>query len=215
MNRKQFLTLLAALALLVAAGAGVLLSERSAWQPSDTLIGRKLLTTIKIDDVSEIFIREPGVTLTLTRSPGGWGIREQPAAAADAGRIKSLLLTLIELRIVQTETAAAGAREKLQLLEPKETPEAGAGTVLELKDSSGKILARLLLGSTVMKPGDGLRGPDSGTPAGRRVLIGSEQAVVAIVSDALSQVAAKPGPWLAPEPAQVPQRKAISADKHD
>ena len=199
MNRRQFLIMVAALALLLAAGAAVLLSERSAWKPGDARIGSRLVPELRIDDVAAIRIRESGAMLALTRGGEGWRLAERPDAAVDVGRVKELLLVLTALKIVQIETITAAMKEKLRLLEPGDTAGAGAGTVLELNDVSGKTLVRLLLGSLVMKPGES-SGQYAGTPAGRRVLLDSDRGIVGVVSESLTQVSTKIDPWIVAEP---------------
>ena len=207
MNRRQFLIMVAALVLLVAAGAAMLLSERSAWKPGDARIGTRLVPELRIDDVAAIRIRESGATLTLTRGGEGWRAAERPDAAVDVGQVRELLLLLTALKIVQVETIAPVMKEKLRLVDPGDAPGAGAGTVLELNDVSGKALVRLLLGSVVMKPGEST-GQYSGTPAGRRVLLDSEQGIVGVVSESLTQVSAKADPWIVVEPPKLAPEKS-------
>jgi len=197
MNRKQVFILVAALVLLVAAGAGVILSERTAWKTVDSRIGQKLVAGLTIADVAEILIQEPGVALTLKKEAEGWRVLQPADSPADVERIGNLLLKLQEIKVVQTETVPESLRTTLQLGEPKNAQEPGAGTRLELKDASGKVLVRLLLGKKVLKQREGApAGADSGTPAGRYILVGTEQATAMIVSDPLLQVEAKPDAWI-------------------
>ncbi|MBI4292271.1 MAG: hypothetical protein HY661_12415 [Betaproteobacteria bacterium] len=197
MNRKQFFILLAALVLLVAAGAGVIFSERSAWKSADSRIGQKLVAGLTIAEVAEILIQEPGTALTLKKQAEGWRVLQPVDSPADVERIGNLLLKLQEIKVVQTEAVPESLRAALQLKEPKEAQEPGAGTRLELKDAGGKVLARLLLGKKVLKPREGAPAGVEGTPAGRYILVGSEQANAVIISDPLLQVEAKPDAWIA------------------
>lgn len=208
MNRKQFLVLAAALALLVAAGAWVTVAQRSAWTSADARIGQRLVAGLTIGEVAEIVIREPGAALTLKKAAEGWRVDQPEELPANVERIGNLLLKLQEIKIVQTEAVPENLRAALQLREPKDAQEPGAGTVLELKDGGGKTLVRLLLGKKLLKQG----APGAqGTPAGRYVLAGSEQASAAIVSDPMLQVDAKPDAWImreqAPAESAKPQAK--------
>ncbi|MBI2960174.1 MAG: hypothetical protein HYY28_07675 [Betaproteobacteria bacterium] len=204
MNRKQFLVLAAALAFLVAAGAWVMVSQRSAWRSADARIGQRLVAELTIGEVAEIVIREPGAALTLKKAAEGWRVGQPEEPPANVERIGNLLLKLQEIKIVQTEAVPESLRAALQLREPKEAQEPGVGTVLELKDGGGKVLARLLLGKKLLKEGTGAAG---GTPAGRYVLTGADQATAAIVSDPLLQVDAKPDAWIMREQAPAESAK--------
>lgn len=197
MNRKQFLILVVALVLLVAAGAGVIFSERSTWKAADSRIGQKLVAGLTIADVAEILIQEPGAALTLKKQTEGWRVSQPADSPADLERIGNLLLKLLEVKVVQTEAVPENLRTTLQLREPKDVQEPGAGTRLELKDAGGKVLARLLLGKKVVKPREGApAGAEGGIPAGRYILVGAEQANAVIISDPLLQVEAKPDAWI-------------------
>lgn len=215
MNRKQFFVLLAVLVLLVAAGAGVIFSERSTWKPADERIGQRLAAGLTIGNVAEILIQEPGATLTLKKIGDGWRLQQPEDAPADVERIGNLLQKLLEIKIVQTEPAPESVRTALMLRAPKEAKEAGAGTLLELKDAAGKVLYRALIGGKIVKPREGAPA-GVGAPAGRYVLVGAEQATAMIVSDPLSEVEAKPENWRAreqpPAPPESPKAESAKPD---
>jgi hypothetical protein len=207
MNRKQFLVLLAVLVVLVAAGAGLIYSKRSAWKSADERIGQRLAAGLTIGNVAEILIQEPGAALTLKKVGDGWRLQQPEDAPADLERIGNLLQKLLEIKIVQTEAIPESVRTALMLRPPKDAQKAGAGTVLELKDAAGKVLSRFLLGKTIVKPREGAPA-GAGVPAGRYVLVGAEQGTAMLVSDPLEQVEAKPEVWRAREPPPAPPESA-------
>jgi len=63
MTRKQFLILLAALAVLAAAGAWLMQSRRTTWTSADARIGQRLLAGLKVEDVAEVGLRDGAATL--------------------------------------------------------------------------------------------------------------------------------------------------------
>src|SRR5437773_2429995 len=67
MNRRQFLLALAVLAVLAAAGAAVVLSERAAWTAADSRAGQKVIAGLRLSEVAEIAILDPAGELHLAR----------------------------------------------------------------------------------------------------------------------------------------------------
>ena len=217
MNRKQFLAVLAALIVLVAAGAGVMWSDRSSWKAEDARVGQKLFPGLRISDVAEVRVQEPSKTLTLAKGAQGWTVRERGDFAADLERIGQLLIKVAGLRIVQHEPLPDSQRARLELVEPKGRDEANAGTLLELKDASGKSLARLLLGKKVMKSAEvaSASGAAGGLPSGRYVVAAGDPANVSAVSDPLAEAEAKVDNWLVRDLMRADRLKSITATGPD
>ena len=118
MNKKQFLLVLGVLVALLAAGGGLLWSERSDWKTSDTKAGQRLIPDLKASDVAELVISAAGERLTLKKGEAGWGIVERNGFPANVERIGELLLKLVEMKVVQTDAAADSQRARLGLQEP-------------------------------------------------------------------------------------------------
>jgi hypothetical protein len=208
------LVLLGTLAVLLAAGAWIVQSQRATWTSSDARIGQKLLAGLKLEDVAEVVVQEPKATLTLVRRDGAWRVHQRADFPADPDRVRELLLKLIELKIVQAETVTESQRARLLLLEPG--AEIGAGVLFELKNSGGTQLARLLLGkAATMRFADAAPAPEAGVPSGRYVMSGGEVAGAVLVSDPLAQAKAQPEAWLAKELIRVERVKSISTAGHD
>ena len=90
MNRRQFFIALAVLAILAAAGAAVVLSDRSAWTAADSRAGQKAIPGLRLSEVAEIAIRDSSGELHLVRGETGWSVceRGRPLNACDhPGRI--------------------------------------------------------------------------------------------------------------------------------
>ena len=216
MTRKQFLILVAALAALAAAGAWIMQSQRTAWGPGDSRIGQRLVAGLKLEEVAEVALRDASATLTLVRRDGTWVIKERADFSADAERVRELLLKLVELKIVQAEPVAQAQRARLELAEPGAAAGTGAGTLLELKDGTGKTMARLLLGKkvTARTAAEG-PSPEQGVPTGRYVMPGTETGSVALVSDPLGAAEAKPDAWLSKDLIRAERVRTITASGPD
>ena len=213
MNRRQFFIALAALAVLAALGAAVVLSDRSAWTSADSRAGQKAIAGLRLSEVAEIAITDPGGELHLARGETGWSVRERAGFAAETDRIAALLVKLAELKIVQSESLPESQRVRLDLLEPKDKV-AGAGTLIELKDAKGGSLGRLLLGKKIVKssPVASLsRGEAEAT--GRYLIAGGEAATMLAVGEPLAEVESRPEQWLVKDLIRADGVKSVSSSK--
>jgi hypothetical protein len=212
MSRKQFLILLAALIVLAAAGAGVMWSDRSAWKRDDARIGEKLIPALKAAEVADITVRGATKSVRVVKAANGWVVKERADFPADANVVTGLLQKLIDLKVIQTETSGESQRSRLSLQEPKpgaDDKAGAAGTVLELKDGSGKLLGKLLLGKTLMKQSD--NSGESDIPSGRYVLAGDATGSIAVVADPLKDVDPDPAAWLDKDVIRADSVKTVTA----
>lgn len=218
MSRKQFLVMVAALAVLLAAAAGVVLSDRSAWTSADSRAGQKAIGGLKISDVAEITVRDSSGELHLVRGQAGWSVRERADFPADTDRVAAVLVKLAETKVVQSEPLVASQRARLELLEPNpidaKDKVQGAGTAIELKDAKGGVLGRLLLGKKIMKGSAtaSLGRPDADA-TGRYLVAGGDDKTVLAVGDPLNEAEAKPQDWLVKDLLRVEGSKTISSFK--
>ncbi len=214
MSRKQFLIALAVLAVLAAAGAGVIVSDRSGWNTTDSRAGQKVVAGLRISDVAEIAIRDAAGELHLVRGESGWSVRERAGFSAETDRIGELLVKLAELKVVQSEPLPESQRARLELVEPKDKAGQGAGTLLELKDAKGGTLARLLLGKKVLKSTTvASLGRGEAEATGRYLTAGSDAGTMLVVAEPLTQVEAKPDAWLVKDLIRADGARSITSSK--
>src|SRR5688572_14950375 len=102
MNRKQFLILVIALAVLGVAGLALIWQDISSYRASGAKIGAKLLPGLKIADVSEIRLQDAKQQATLTRREQGWVVQERGGYPASVQEISDLLIKLVELKVTQS-----------------------------------------------------------------------------------------------------------------
>lgn len=153
MMTPRRLTALAAVALVVIVAA-LWISTRDASPGRDT-IGRRVLPDLEaqLDAVTSVKITSRGVTTTLARTGNGWLVRERDYAA-DAAKLRKLLLGLAQLEVIEKKTRNPANYAQLGV------EDAGAdatGALVEVV-ASGKTLA-LLVGRNVGSVGSFLRVP--------------------------------------------------------
>ncbi len=197
MNRKQFLLMLALVAVLGGSGLAMFWKTLSGYKESGAKIGAKVLPTLKAADATEIRLKDAKNEVTLVSKSGSWSVKERGGYPADVGEISELLAKLVEAKIVQSESVGASLYPRLNLSEPGKTE--GSGTLLELKDKTGKQIAHLIFGKVSLKkdPGNPLPNAVDGVPAGRYMLLEGNPQSVVVVSDPFANVDAKAGRWLA------------------
>jgi hypothetical protein len=196
MNRKQFLILVIVLVVLGGAGLALIWQDIASYRATGARIGAKLLPDLKIAEVAELRLQDAKQQVTLARKDNGWIVQERGGYPASFQEISDLLIKLVELKVTQSEQVGASLLPRVELAEPGKGE--GAGTLIEMKDGSGKPLARLIIGKKVLKkdPMNPLPAAKDGVPAGRYVLPPNAKGTVVVVSDPLSSVTASPGRWL-------------------
>ena len=212
MNRKAFLTLLAALLVLGGAGLALFWQDLSSWRSPDAKIGAKLFDKLQVNDVAQIHLKDGKGEATLAIKGQRWVVKERSDYNANVQDIGDLLVKLPDLKVVQTENVGASLFPRLDLVDPGKAGKDGdkAGTMLELSDKNGKLLGSLLLGKKVIKTEDSPLPIKPQTPVGRYVLVPGSQNVL-VVSDALTSAEARPERWLAKDFFKVERIKALTA----
>ena len=197
MNRKQFLLMLVAVAVLGGAGLAMFWKDLAGYQESGAKIGAKVLPNLKAADATEIRLKDAKNEVTLVSKNGSWSVKERGGYPAEVGEISELLAKLVEAKIVQSESVGESLYARLNLLEPGKGE--GSGTLLELKDKAGQQIAKLIFGKVSLKkdPGNPLPNAVDGVPAGRYMIAPGKITSVVVVSDPFANVDAKAGKWLA------------------
>jgi len=210
MNRKQFLMLVVALVVLGGASFALFWRDVSDYRTAGSKIGAKLLPDLKVADVAQIELRDAKTGVTLVRKENHWIVQEREGYPADFKAISDLIIKLSDLKVVQADAIGESLLPRVELVIPGKGE--GAGTLVDIKDASGKTLQSVVLGRKVLKkdPGNPLPAAQDGVPAGRyiRVLSGKEQVVV--VSDPLTNAEAQPGRWLDKDFAKIDRVKTLT-----
>ncbi len=200
MNRKQLLILLVLVAALGAAGLYLYRGNESSWKGGTRAAGQKLLGELPVNDVARIVIKGGTNELHLVKKDNLWRVQQRGDYPANYSEISGFLLKAADLKVVQSEEIGQSMLGRYKLLPPG--PATNTAVLVELFDQNGKIIKSLLLGKTHMRKSEGRPSPmgemgeSEGWPDGRYVMVGAGPKTVAIISDPLSNLEAKPDQWL-------------------
>jgi hypothetical protein len=208
MNRKQFIFILVALAVIGSAGLVVINRHKESWDVREAKVGEQLLPNFRLNDVAAIHIK--GVSdLNIENQDGLWRVRERGGYAANYEQIKALLIRMKDIKIVQSEEVGPSQRGRVELDEPGEG--AGGGMLVEFKDAHGKVLDSVLVGKRHIRPetaSDPFR--MHGLFDGCYVLLPNEPENVLLISDELASISGEPGVWLKKEFYKIENVKSLS-----
>jgi hypothetical protein len=201
MNRKQFFILLVLVVVLGIAGLVLRQRNQTSWQGSGRQgAALKLLGDLPVNDVAAIVIKGGTNELDLVRKDNLWRVKQRNDYPANFSEISSFLLKAADLKAVQTEEIGPSQLGRYKLLPPG--PATNTAVLVELRDQGGKVIKSLLLGKTHMRKSEGRPSPmgemgdNEGWPDGRYVMVGTGAKTLAVVSDPLSNLEAKPDSWL-------------------
>lgn len=182
---------------LILGGLAFLVLKKNAedYQAGTSQIGRKLLPDLPINDVVEMTIRSDSGSVNLVKSNETWTVRERSGYPANFGNISQFLRNLWDLKILNSQTVDPSQLSRLELAEPGQGQ--GSGTLVELKDQSGKVIETIVLGKQHMSQGGGNPQFGGGSfPDGRYLMVKGQDSNVVLVNEPFSNIEPSPDSWL-------------------
>ncbi len=98
----------------------------------------------KVNDVAAVSIVSNKAKFTIANSNGGWGLAEKGGYKVAFEKVKSAIVGLGELKLLESKTADPARYERLQVEDPGSLEAKSIG--IELKDKDGKVLASGVIG---------------------------------------------------------------------
>ncbi len=174
-------------------GAAYFLNKKDGAPAKESIATGGKVIALPVEKIEGVVIQSASGKASLTKKDDVWKVDERADFPANYERVHDMLTKLWDLKTVQVQEIGQSQFARLELGEPL----AGAGTKIEFKDKDGKSLGTLLLGKKHMKEARGMGfGGENGFPAGRYVVQpGSTK--VALISETLDEVEAKPESWIA------------------
>ena len=201
MNRKQLLILVALVVVLGVVGLVVRQRNQTSWQGAGRQgAGAKLMGDLPVNDVAAIVIKGGTNEVDLVKQDNLWRVKQRSNYPANFSEISGFLLKAADLKAVQTEEIGPSQLGRYKLLPPG--PATNTAILVELRDQGGKVIRSMLLGKSHMHKAEarpspmGDMGENEGWPDGRYIMLGTAAKTVSVVSDALSNIEAKPDSWL-------------------
>jgi hypothetical protein len=150
----------------VALGAVAIWTQRSDEEPSD-MIGELVLGGLPLNDIAAITITNPEGSARLARAADVWVSETDHNYPADFERIKAAVVKVSELTVGQVVEAEGGDKAAMKMVSPVDSPD--GGTLVEMLDASGNVMATLLVGEARKRSGDSPQGRFGGYPDGQFV----------------------------------------------
>ncbi len=209
MNRKQFSILFAVLVILGGLVWSLKKSDENSWTQRPNRVGEALVPNFPVNDVANIHIDNGHTSVSLTKKEGQWRVKERGDYPANFNMISDLLLKIQDQKIIQSDVITAEQRPDLYLIEPiKDKPSAIA---VELQDANAKQITKLLLGKRLMK-----KGPTGAeVPAGRYVILSTDEKTAVLVGDVLLETEPKPENWIVKDFVRADKIKSMAFNADD
>ena len=195
MNRKQFIMVLAALAIVGGAGLVLIHRNQNAWMGHEAKAGDRVLPGFRMNDVTLIHVQSDGGDFNVIHTNDIWRVRERDDYPADFPLVRDFLLKIRDLKVVQSDLIGQSELSRLDLKPPGEGT--NNATRIEFKDQHGELLGSLLIGKRHLRPQNGTEPPGlHGLFDGCYVLLPGDLHNALFVSDDLAAASPDPGSWL-------------------
>jgi hypothetical protein len=146
MNTKT-LMVLGGITVLVAGVAAVTMQSREA-AVKGASDSRELFPDLihTVNDVSTISIKKKDGECVLKKNGDAWGLVQKNGYRVDLEPVRKTLIGLTEATLVEEKTSDKGRYAQIGVQDPD--AEGSTSTLVTLEDSSGKVLASLIVGKT-------------------------------------------------------------------
>jgi hypothetical protein len=207
MNRKQLTLLIVVGAVLGGLGWVAWQKQAAPYKEATQKMGGKVLGDFPLNDVEQIVIKQSGAALQLGKKDDIWVVKDRGDYPANFDTISDTLRKFWELKVAKPVKTSAARLGTLELV----PPDKGPGTLVEFKDKSGKAINSVLLGAKSMKQAAAESQFGGGSwPDGRYVMVGSDVATVALVTEPFTSLEAKAESWLKKDWFKVEKLKSVS-----
>ena len=192
MKRKQLYLLLGAAVVLAIAGIIFQIVQSLGWkgQAADSEPFAKL----PVNSVEKLVIKSAKDTVTLQKVSDIWTVAERNGYPADFNKIRELMTSLWEFKVVRQLDIGPSQFARLNILAPGKGDH--SGVELDLSDASGKSVKNLIFGKPFGEEGSGNEEEEGPSGNGRFVFDTSEKDKVYLSKESFNTVDASPKSWL-------------------
>jgi len=210
MNRKQLILIL--VIVVVVGGLGWWLRSRnlSSYRTTQGRMGQKVLGDFDLNSVAQVVIKHATNELNLVKQEDQWTVRERGGYPANYSEVSEFVRKVWELKVVQPVTVGPSQLARLELIPPGKGEK--SGTLVELKDKSGKDIKTILLGKKHTRQSErpSPYGGEEGWPDGRYVMVDNQPQSASLVAETFSTIEPKPDQWLNKDFFKVEKVKSVA-----
>jgi hypothetical protein len=193
MKRQQVYLLLGAALVLAIAGTVFQIVRSSGWKGQATDL--EPFAKLPVNSVEKLVIKSSKETTTLQKVSDIWTVAERSGYPADFGKIRELMTSLWEFKVVRQSEVGPSQFGRLNIVAPGQGDH--SGVELDLTDGSGKSIKSLIFGKSFgggESSGDDDEEGSAGN--GRFVYDPSQKDKVYLTSESFYTVDASPKNWL-------------------
>ena len=121
-------------------------------------MGDKLFADLSVNAVASVTIADSANRVTLVKGDKVWQVQERSGYPADFDELSDTVVKLSRLKIGRSFAGSPESLARLALISPSAADASATGKQITLKDSSGQILADVILGQTRETDGGGMGG---------------------------------------------------------
>ena len=100
--------------------------------------------TERVNDAAELVIQSNEATFSVVRTDSGWGMKDRAKYPVHFDKVKTALVSLSELKLLEAKTSDPSRYKRLEVEEPD--AEEAQSVRFEIKDAAGKSMASGLVG---------------------------------------------------------------------
>ncbi|HEY4814969.1 MAG TPA: DUF4340 domain-containing protein, partial [Chthoniobacterales bacterium] len=194
MKRQQVYILLGAALVLAIAGTIFQIVWSSGWKGQAT--GLEPFAKLPVNSVEKLVIKSANNTSTLQKVSDIWTVAERNGYPADFSRIRELITSLWEFKVVRQLDVGPSQFGRLNIVAPGQGEH--SGIELDLSDAGGKSIKTLIFGKIFGGDSSGENSGDEEAEAsiGRFVYDPSDKGKVYLSKENFETVDALPQNWL-------------------
>ncbi len=194
MNSKQLKLLLIIFVCIGVIGALLVVRSNKSWSQGEQSIGGKVMPDFPMNDVTQFTIQDKDGETTLAKIDETWRVVDRGNYAADFSKIRELLLSIADTKVLRNMQVGESQLGRLELLSPEKGDK--SGILLTFTGEGDKALGNLLLGKQSMKKSESSSFGGGEFPDGRYLMPDGDSSRIALVSETFSNVDTEAKAWL-------------------
>ncbi len=192
MKRKQLYILLGTALVLAIAGTIFQMVRSAGWKGQS--VDSEPFAQLPVNTVEKLVIKSSKGAVTLQKVGEIWTVSERKGFPADFGKIRDLIRSLWEFKVVRTLEVGPSQFARLHILPPGQGD--GSGIELDLIATADKPVKTLIFGKSFGGEGGGEEDEEGPTDSGRFVYDPSEKDKVYLGKESFYTVDPSPQNWI-------------------